>query len=242
MPRSNRLAVALSVLATLGFAAGCSASTADDPEQMNVTKSCLKSRCDEKQSSRRTACADCLSACSRASYRCNSSTACKFSCSDEGTTCSESEERECASSGFVATLPATANPELEAACNRYRAQLTSCGAQAVAPPSACTLFAKTEQPERVATYDCLAKQPCEATEEEVSAACAPALTTLGDEACAPMEGCDSICSKERQAALNLEGGWLRSDVQKVARDCRAAGTCSDVKACLYAWMAAVIPQ
>jgi len=171
----------------------------------------------------------CLGACGRASYGCNPSTECELSCGHEGTTCSKSEERECASSGFKATLPATANPELEAACNRYRALLTSCGAQDFASSSTCTVLAKTEQPERAATYDALAKQPCEAKEKEVSASCAPAITTLGDEVCAPMGGCDSICSDEQQAMLNLEGGWLRSDVQKVARDCRAAGTCSDVR-------------
>ena len=236
MHLSRRLAVVAVAALVTAFAAGCSGSESAagsaSSEQMSLEKSCLKTQCDVLKRDGREQCSTCTSACSQASYGCNAS------CSERK--CSASQETECATTGYKASLPATANAEVEAACNRVRVRLAGCGVEPF-EASACTLFAKTERGEMAATYDCYAAQPCDATAEAAAAACEPKPSTFGDELCAAVGDCDSLCSEERQQLFNREGAWLRSDVMQSARDCRAAATCSDVKSCLGAWAKAVLP-
>ncbi len=100
--------------------------------------------------------------------------------------------------------------------------------------ASCRRFAKVERPELATAYDCMSKQPCGAD----SAACSPPSTTFGDEVCA--EDRCKFCSDDARKLLNMEGGWLRSDVQRAAMDCRKEEDCDDASACLDAWFAAVV--
>lgn len=81
----------------------------------------------------------------------------------------------------------------------------------------------------------MAKEPCESKGD----ACMPTPTTLGDELCGGGK-CHGVCNAAAQKILNIEGGWLRSDVQQSAKECLAHDKCSDVTACLDAWYHAVV--
>lgn len=224
------------IAALLLLGVGC-ASDPGPREQMNMTKECSQTRCGAMRAEVNGYCSACLSACSSAGYNCDSSTACDASCGDHDVSCSDAEQSECVKTKFTAALPDNANREVEAACNRARARVTSCGQEAV-PPAVCTLMGKVERAEVSTTYDCMAKQPCDADME----ICALPTTTLGDELCAGgNQQCTGLCNDETQAYLNDAGAWFRPGVQQAARGCLAQASCTDVRKCFNAWLTATVP-
>ncbi|MDB4940974.1 MAG: hypothetical protein JWP97_508 [Labilithrix sp.] len=234
----NRLhALVLAAVSSLAFVVGCS-SAKDDANTMSLTKGCLATRCEQRQSDRSSQCSSCMTACFGASYDCDVDAACDYSCSDDGTDCSDSDRKQCAETGWKAELP-PGDPSVQAACEAMVASFNTCGGSP-SSDARCKQFAKVEKPATKPYYDCTANLPCDA-DQAAMAGCGPAPTTFGDELCAPVsDDCSDLCNDEGRELLNTGGGWLREDVMKAAMDCRSAGSCEEVHACMAAWWKAVI--
>ena len=223
------------VVVALVLSVGCS-SRSGMREQMQMTKACLQTRCDRRTSEASGYCDRCLSACTSASYDCNPSSACETSCGGHDVPCTDAERSECAETGFRAELPENIDSDLEAACNRARAHVAACGGQSV-DAEACSLAAKVERSDLQSTYDCYANTPC----DRGFSACEPKLTSFGDELCGVQkDSCSPFCEGAMKATLNMEGAWLRGDVQQAARDCVGQASCLDAHDCFKAWYTATV--
>jgi hypothetical protein len=239
--RFSRFAL-VGVVGFLGCSGGNASGGASDPvagPQMTIHKDCLKTKCEVRQDDASSRCSDCLEACAYASYGCDSSEACEFSCSDPSP-CGEWES-ECAVTGYEVTLPNNPSPEVAAACQGAIDHIEECGYEASHPKFMCDTFAATEQPKVTAQYDCVAKLSCEdLTTEAGSAGCSLPPSSFGDQFCSKMSAvCGEFCDGELLASLNSEGAWLRSDVIAAAMFCTQQASCDDAQECISAWANAV---
>ncbi len=203
---------------------------------MKIRKGCLLTECVERQEKESDQCYACLQACSYASYDCDSSTACEFSCR-ESKPCSDWENDHCAEEGYEVTLPNNPSAEVQAACQRELDHIHDCGYDA---PLNCSLFAAIEMPNVAPQYDCAASLSCEELTTTKLQSCSLPPTTFGTEVCTAMsEICGDYCSADLLEELNAEGAWYRADVRAAAVKCTKQAGCEDAASCLNAWKAAV---
>lgn len=230
MRQYTALFAALGLFSTIQACSG-------DPDapggEMKIRKECLETVCGARAKQNADACSRCLSACSGASYNCDSSRACSFSCGSR-----DCDSEACQTEGFKVVLPNNPSAELLAACNREFTHVRECGYKL---EGSCATFAAVELPARATNYDCVASLECASlTDKDAVAACEPAVSTFGDELCAKMnDKCPGSCSSDQQELLNLEGAWLRPDVMSTGSSCANQESCSDAQDCLSAFLKAV---
>jgi hypothetical protein len=157
-------------------------------------------------------------------------------------TCLQSEQSQCLEYGYAVMLPDNPSPDIDAACNRELAQIASCGYTTQTMPTDCDRYAATEIPSLASCYDCVAQLPCSSlTDTNALAACGPSTSTIGDVFCASFASACSAysCSTADQAALDVDGAWVRSDALDALNTCLTQPTCDDTVSCLEAWRLAV---
>lgn len=139
----------------------------------------------------------------------------------------------CSHQGFKATLPTTKSDAVAAACNKMLDRVSSCGGTTTVTSNDCEIWAKTEVPEVVTNYECIAALPC----EDDGTSCERATTDFGQWLCDAMADlCGTeYCGDELRAGLDRTGGWLKESVRHAALRCAMQSTCSAGKECLAAW-------
>jgi hypothetical protein len=218
----------------------CAVDPSTATDQMQVYETCLETECDEMQQSASSECSACESACMSASYDCDPSSACEDSCSSRD--CSDTDKSTCEEQGFKVTMPNNPSPDIDAACGRELAHITSCGYSTSMKPSDCTRYAASELPERASNYDCVAQLDCSSlTDDSAMQTCDAPASTFGDDFCGSLAtACPSnTCSSDRQAFMNAEGGWARPDALDAARSCLSQPSCDETADCISAWVSAV---
>jgi hypothetical protein len=218
---------------------------ADDPttpaDHMKISEQCLKTQCDETQDDGNSACNACMDACMSASYDCDPSSACDFSCSPRD--CSDTDRNTCVDQGYKVVQANNPSSDVLTACEAAIQHISSCGYQSNATASDCSRYAANESPEvAVPAYQCMASVDCGSLNDGTSlAACAPAPTTFGDDICSALAtSCpDQACSSDYQSELDADAAWLRSDALDAARTCLSQPSCSETRQCLSAWVSAV---
>jgi hypothetical protein len=218
----------------------CASDPSTPTAAMQIYETCVQTQCDAQTATNNSACSACTNACLNASYDCDPSTACTSSCAP--TSCDGSEQSQCIEYGYEVTLPNNPSPDIDAACNRELAQIASCGYTTQTMPTDCDRYAATEIPSLASSYDCVAQLPCSSlTDTNALAACGPPTSTIGDAFCASFASACSAysCSTADQAALDVDGAWVRSDALDALNTCLAQPTCDDTVSCIAAWRLAV---
>ena len=238
----------------VGFGAGCSGGTGDssgdswgdssgdswgDSSGMTITKTCLKTTCDVWQEDASDACSSCMDACFSASYGCDYSSACDVSC--DPAECGDWARDNCEVQGFKVTTPVDSSAEVLEACKRSINHIQSCGYEAGVTLENCAVFAAVERPEVAPFYDCSAKIPCDSlSDPDAWQACQLPPSSFGNEICAKLDAkCSGHCTPEDRDWLNGEGSFLRPEVMKALDYCVGQTSCTDVRACVFAWSQAV---
>jgi hypothetical protein len=230
---------ALAPLVLCALLVACQGATGPEAvTTMQVTQTCAKTQCDVRLEDAADRCDECTSLCVSASYGCNPSTACANSCATPRP-CSDHELHACAWSTFVATLPTEASAPLADACKRAGRVARDCGWAGAPTDEDCDRYALVERPERVESYECIARLACDAD----PSVCRAPKTDFGATICAQAEAsCGTpFCSPALVDRLDAEASNLRDDVLQAASACAAQDTCGDVRGCLLAWLDAVRP-
>lgn len=202
---------------------------------MQMQRTCVQTACEARQSSQRYQCDECRITC-RWDEDCRESRDCRYICM-EPQRC-QSGEGVCVEHEFEAVLPNDPSPEVAEACERVHDHAASCGYEADA--SICHRFARIEHEGVAANYRCSAELSCD--ELVGSDVCDRPPTRFGSDLCGTYTAlCDrSACSTDEREWLDRNGDWLREDVRQVAVDCTGEPLCDDVRACIRAWIAAVV--
>ena len=239
MRHSFRLSAAAVLVTITASLAGCSSEGDHERTAMSVEKTCLQTQCDAKMRRDAEACSRCRSACFDAMdyYDCDPSSACKASCSDEPTSCTDSDRTTCVQQGFTAKLADEPSAGVEAACVRFIDHFEACGKEHLHGSDICATWAKVQRPEAAQAYDCAVAAGCDGD----TSACSPPATTFGQEVC---DAIDATCGEPQfgpnaRAALDALSGWFRDDVLAAGRRCAAETSCGDAVECWTAWVNAL---